>query len=204
MKKVVWIIPAMILAAIAEEPATNSVPTFAAEWRVTGFVRHGQHEEASIEHAGRMPRFIKEGDRLPDDILVMDISYDQHSVTLCKGNEKAILHGENYMAPPPPPPKPLIPVPSAADALKAQKAAEKAEKAAEKPKAIRDESGRWAIQFSNGKTLDMQSYVARHGGTEATVQHVKELMERETDPDRIEYRKQQLRALKAMHKAGIQ
>jgi hypothetical protein len=195
MKKVAWIIPVLAMAAIAQEQSNTA--TFAAEWRVTGFVRHGQIEEASVEHAGRMPRFVREGDRLPDDILVFDINYAEHSVTLCKGNEKVVLHGENFMAPPPPLPKPLVSAPE-------QTKKDKKDSLFEKATAVQDPSGKWLIQFPNGKSMDMDSYVARHGGVTGSMQHVRDLMANETDPDRIEYRKQQLRALKSMYKSGMQ
>lgn len=76
-----------------------------SEWRVTGFIRQGQHQEANLERAGLRPRFVCEGDRLPGDLMVLEVNYDNRSVTLGNGKETIIVRGENYMAPPPPPPK---------------------------------------------------------------------------------------------------
>lgn len=72
----------------------------------------------------------------------------------------------------------------------------------EKATAMRDENGRWVVAFPNGRNLDMQSYVDRHGGAAGAIQHVQELMARETDPERLEYRKQQLQALQQMSVTG--
>jgi hypothetical protein len=42
------------------------------------------------------------------------------------------------------------------------------------------------------------------GGVNATMEHVRGLMERETDPERMRYRQEQMRLLKAMSQAGAQ
>jgi len=49
----------------------------------------------------------------------------------------------------------------------------------------------------------MQGYAERHGGVAGAMAHVKELMANETDPERLNYRKEQLKALKAMQAAGM-
>jgi hypothetical protein len=72
----------------------------------------------------------------------------------------------------------------------------------DKATAMRDENGRWVVAFPNGKNLDMQSYVDRYGGIAGAIQHVKELADRETNPERLEYRQQQLEALQQMAAGG--
>jgi hypothetical protein len=70
---------------------------------------------------------------------------------------------------------------------------------------MQDANGRWHVVFPNGHAMDMQSYVERHGGIKGTMEHIKERLKDSGDnPERQEYRKQQLRALKAMQKAGMQ
>jgi hypothetical protein len=68
----------------------------------------------------------------------------------------------------------------------------------------RDANGNWQITYGDGRTMDMQSYAQRYGGIEGAMAHVQERLKGETDPERIEYRKQQMKALKAMRKAGQQ
>jgi hypothetical protein len=70
--------------------------------------------------------------------------------------------------------------------------------AVERTTAMRDESGRWKIVFPNGHAMDMQSYVERHGGLQDTIKHVRERMQIDTNPERLEYYQQQLKALKEM------
>jgi hypothetical protein len=61
------------------------------------------------------------------------------------------------------------------------------------------------VVFPSGHAMDMQSYVDRHGGIKGTMNHIKERLQRDNEnPERREYRLQQLRALKAMQKAGMQ
>jgi hypothetical protein len=74
----------------------------------------------------------------------------------------------------------------------------------QKPTAMQDGDGRWHVVFPNGHAMDMQSYVERHGGLQATVEHIRERMKGDDNPERREYRVQQLRALKSMSKAGVQ
>jgi len=47
----------------------------------------------------------------------------------------------------------------------------------------------------------MESYAARRG-VQGTIEYVKERIARETDPERLAYRKEQLKALEAMQAAG--
>ncbi|MBI5818986.1 MAG: hypothetical protein HZA88_08350 [Verrucomicrobia bacterium] len=168
-----------------------SQPAFAAEWRVTAFIRQGKQEEASLERTGTMARFVREGDHLPGGIIVLDVKYDERQVVLGKGKETAIIQQETTMAPPP----------ASQTAVQKQAVAVKKGKV-EKATAMRDENGRWVVAFPNGRNLDMQSYVDRHGGVAGAMQHVQELMARETDPERLEYRKQQLQALQQISATG--
>lgn len=68
----------------------------------------------------------------------------------------------------------------------------------DKPAATQDGSGRWIIAFPNGNTLEMQSYVERQGSVPAAIQYVQGLIAQETDPERLDYRRQQLFALTQM------
>ena len=176
----------------AEEPKTEvSQPAFAAEWRVTAFIRQGRAEEASLEKAGVMARFVREGDHLPGGVVVLGVKYDERQVVLGKGKETAVIQQDASMVPAPKPQPP-----AAAPAVEPKKS--KLDKAT----AMQDENGRWVVAFPNGKTLDMQSYVDRHGGTAQAIQHVQDLISRETDPERLAYRKQQLTALQQMAATG--
>lgn len=67
--------------------------------------------------------------------------------------------------------------------------------AIKKATAMRNEAGRWVVVFPNGRSVDMQGYAERYGGTQGAISHVRELLEKDTDPERINYRKQQLIAL---------
>jgi hypothetical protein len=199
MRKWLLILSVPLSSAFAQIVGTNQ-PAFAAEWRVTGFIRQGQHEEASIERTGLMSRFVREGDRLPGNVIVVDVDYDQRSVMLSDGRETATIRAENYMAPPPQPPKgtgqfpqkAAMPPGSAAANVNVQQAT-----------AVRDDQGKWSIQFPNGRSYDMQEYVGRHGGVKGSIDQIKELMANETDPERLNYRKEQLKALQAMQASGI-
>ncbi len=184
---------AMVSAAFAQapqppQPEVNQ-PGFAGEWRVTGFIRQGKIEEASLERPGMMARFVKEGDHLPGDIVVLDVKYDSRSVVLAKGKETAILQQETTMTPPPV---------TASSAAKAPPPPVVKKPTVDKATAMQDESGKWVVAFPNGKSLDMQAYVDRHGGVPEAIQHVQELISREQDPERLAYRQQQLIALQQM------
>lgn len=199
VKTWMFIVGVVATAAFAQAPQIEvSQPAFAAEWRVTAFIRQGKHEEASLERTGLMARFVKEGDRLPGGIIVLDVKYDDRQVVLGKGKETAIIQQETTMAAPP-----VTQASAAKQAASATLSAVAAKKSKiEKATAMRDENGRWVVAFPNGKTLDMQSYVDRHGGAAGAIQHVQELMARETDPERLEYRRQQLQALQQMAVTG--
>ena len=206
MKKPLFFAGAVLLMAVLESPSQTNLPPFAAEWRVTGFVRQGQHEQASMERPGVRPRFVKEGDRLPGDIIVLDVQYEEHSVVIGKGKETAVIHQETVMVAPPAP-QASATKQSAAPGVSGQQATEHQQQtsklpAVEKATAMRTESGQWVIAFPNGRSLDMQSYVQRHGGVQGAMSHVRELMQNEQDPERLEYRRQQLTALKEMSRAG--
>ena len=87
-----FIVGVAATAAFAQAPQTEvSQPAFAAEWRVTAFVRQGKHEEASLERTGVMARFVREGDHLPGGIVVLDVKYDERQVILGKGKETAVI-----------------------------------------------------------------------------------------------------------------
>lgn len=205
-----WVAGALCMAipAFGQIVETNQ-PAFAAEWRVTGFIRQGQHQEASIERTGLIPRFVREGDRLPGNIMVTGVDYDERSVRLSNGKETAIIRAENYMAPPPQPPKgagkapprlgfvPGGPTPGPGGGAPGGNIT------VQQATAVRGQDGKWNIQFPNGRSYDMQGYAERHGGVKGAIQHVQELMANETDPERLSYRKEQLKALKAMQASGM-
>lgn len=179
----------MASAVFAQAPVSDTgLSGFAGEWRVTGFIRQGKLEQASLERQGMMSRFVKEGDHLPGGVVVLEVRYDDRSVVLAKGKETAVLQQETTMTPPTtssaakPPPAPTVSKKPAVD----------------KATAMQDEAGKWVVAFPNGKTLDMQSYVDRHGGMQEAIQHVQELIGREQDPERLAYRQQQLYALQQM------
>ncbi len=193
-------------SALGQIMETNQ-PAFAAEWRVTGFIRQGQCQEASIERTGLMPRFVREGDRLPGNVIVVDVDYDQRSVRLSDGKETAVIRAENYMAsaPVPAPPKGsgLFQQQKEGGPPGAAPGVAGANVAVQQATAVRGPDGKWNIQFPNGRSYDMQGYIERHGGVKGSIQHVQELMANETDPERLGYRKEQLKALKAMQAAGM-
>jgi len=207
MKRLLLVTGATLLMAVVESPAQTNLPPFAAEWRVTGFVRQGPHEQASMERPGVRPRFVKEGDRLPGDIVVLDVQYEERSVVIGKGKETAVIRQESVMLAPLGPPasaaKPgSVPGASGQQAAAQQQQPSSKLPAVEKATAMRTASGQWVIAFPNGRMLDMQSYVERHGGVQGAISHVRELMQDEKDPERLEYRRQQLMALKEMARAG--
>lgn len=180
--------------------AGGAVPEFAAEWRVTGMIRQGGHAEASLERTGVMARFVRKGDQLPGGVTVMEVDYNNRSVTLAKGNETAVIQPENIMAAPPPPPKPIG---------MAQQSATKGGKPGlwpnppQKPTAMRDGNGRWHIVLPSGQSEDMHAYAERYGGVKGAVEYIKDHLKTLHKPDREEYHQQQLEALKQMHAAGI-
>ncbi|MBI5396345.1 MAG: hypothetical protein HZA91_13700 [Verrucomicrobia bacterium] len=196
------------LASVSAQIMETNQPAFAAEWRVTGFVRQGQHQEASIERTGLMARFVREGDRLPGNVIVMEVDYDQRSVRLSDGKETAVIRADNYMAPPPQPAKgskqkPGMPGGPAGSWQGQAPGAAGANVTVQQATAIRGADGKWNIHFPNGRSYDMQGYTERHGGVKGAIQHVKELMANETDAERLGYRKEQLKALKSMQDAGM-
>jgi hypothetical protein len=193
VKKLLLLLCVMAPALPAEEPAS-----WAAEWRVTGIMRQGGRAQASIERPGVMARFVKEGDTLLGSIAVLEINYPRRSVTLTDGKDVAVLRVSSAMAPPP---QPVV--------VTQQQNPDKNKGSwpnpPEKTTAMQDGNGRWHVVFPNGHAMDMQSYVDRHGGIKGTVDHVKDHLKRGNDnPERQEFHKQQLRALKEMQKAGMQ
>ncbi|MCX7824810.1 MAG: hypothetical protein N2689_04570 [Verrucomicrobiae bacterium] len=205
MKTLLLMAGVMLLMTAAESRAQTNLPPFAAEWRVTGFVRQGQHKQASMERSGLRPRFVKEGDRLPGDIVVLDVRYEDRSVVIGKGKETAVIRQESVMLASPAPSATAVKQGVTPGAPRQPASVEQTSKlpAVDKPTAMRTDSGQWVIAFPNGRTLDMQSYVERHGGVQAAMSHVRELMRDEKDPERLEYRRQQLTALKRMEEAGV-
>lgn len=194
MKRLMLMLCMMAPALPAEDAAS-----WAAGWRVTGIMRQGGRAQASIERPGIMARFVKEGDSLSEGVAVIEINYTRRSVTLTDGKDVAVLRVASAMAPPP---QPVV--------VAQQQQKEDKNKGAwpnppEKTSALQDANGRWHVVFPNGHAMDMQSYVERHGGIKGTFQHIKERFERDKDnPERREYRLQQMRALKAMQKSGMQ
>jgi hypothetical protein len=191
----------MVAPALWAQDAKNhkDVPQWAADMRVTGVMRQGGQEQASIERPGVMLRFVKEGDSLPGHIIVLDIDYAHRNVTMTDGKDIVTLRVANVMAAPP---KPVVVAQQQQDGKGG-----KPNLWANPPKkttAMRDGEGRWHVVFPNGHAMDMQSYVDRHGGFEATLEHVRERMKTDNNPERREYRIQQLKALKSMSKAGVQ
>ena len=185
---IIALAPLVMAQPPAPTPETNVQP-FAVEWRVTGFVKQGQCEEACLERSGLMPRFVREGDRLPGDVVVVGVNYQDRSVTINNGRDSAVIHPEQVMLAPATPKKTATVSPSttaAAIPLKPDKA-----------------SGQWTITFDNGRSYDMQAYTQRHGGVKASMQHVREQLQNETDPQRIAYRKQQLQMLQQMRESGV-
>lgn len=191
----------VVAPALWAQDAKNhkDVPPWAAELRVTGIMRQGGHAQASIERPGVMAKFVREGDSLPGHIIVLEINYAQRNVTMTDGKDIVTLRVANAMTAPP---QPVV----------AQQQPQEGKggkqntwpNPPEKTTAMRDENGRWHVVFPNGHAMDMQSYVDRHGGLQATLEHVKERMKSDDNPERREFRIQQLRALKSMGKAGVQ
>ena len=193
----------VVVSALWAQDAKNpkDAPAWATDLRVTGIMRQGGQEQASIERPGVMLRFVKEGDALPGNIIVLEIDYGHRNVTMTDGKDIVTLRVANVMAAPP------RPVVVAQQQSQQDGKGGKPSLWANPPKktsAMRDDNGRWHVVFPNGHAMDMQSYVDRHGGLQATFEHVKDRMKNDTNPDRREYRIQQLKALKAMGKAGVE
>lgn len=189
----------MMAPAMWAQDAKNhkDVPPWAADLRVTGIMRQGGQEQASIERPGVMLKFVREGDTLPGHIVVLDIDYAHRKVTLTDGKDIVTIRVANVMTTPP---KPVV----VAQQQEGKEGKQKSWGKPEKATAMRDDDGRWHVVFPNGHAMDMQSYVERHGGLQATVEHVRERMKSDDNPERREFRVQQLKALKAMSKAGAQ
>jgi len=178
----------------------KDVPPWAAELRVTGIMRQGGHAQASIERPGVMAKFVREGDSLPGHIIVLEINYAHRNVTMTDGKDIVTLRVANVMTAPP---QPVV-------VAQQQQGADKNNNQGtwpnppEKTTAMRDGEGRWHVVFPNGRAMNMESYAERHGGIQATIDHVKEHMKNDDNSDRREFRVQQLRALKSMSKSGMQ
>ncbi|MCX6897408.1 MAG: hypothetical protein NT105_01790 [Verrucomicrobia bacterium] len=201
MKKLIFVFCLAVPTIMAQDPTTgNVVPEFAAEWRVTGMIRRGSHAEASLERTGVRARFVREGDQLSGGVTVMQVDYNNRSVTLAKGNETAVIQPENIMAAPPPPPKAIG---------MSQQPKNKDGKTGlwpnppQKPTAMRDGNGRWHIVLPNGHSEDMHAYAEKYGGVKGATDYLKDHLQTPHRPEREEYHKQQLEALKQMQAAGI-
>ena len=201
MKKLILVFCLAAPTIPAQEPTAGSaVPEFAAEWRVTGMIRQGGRAEASLEKTGVRPRFVREGDPLPGGVTVIQVDYDNRSVTLAKGNETAVLQPESVMTAPTPPPK-------AVGVL--QQPTNKSGKTdlwpnpPQKPTAMRDGNGRWHIVLPNGHAEDMHAYAEKYGGVKGAADYLKDHLQTPHRPEREEYHQQQLEALKQMKAAGI-
>lgn len=201
MKKLILVICLAAPTILAQEPTAGSaLPEFAAEWRVTGMVRQGGRAEASMEKAGVRPRFVREGDPLPGGVTVIQVDYDNRTVTLSKGNETAVLQPESIMTAPTPPAKPIG---------MSQQAANKDGKAGlwpnplQKPTAMRDGNGRWHIVLPNGHAEDMHAFAEKYGGVKGATDYLKDHLQTPHRPEREEYHQQQLEALKKMKATGI-
>ncbi len=201
MKKLVLAISAVAPALMAQDPSAGNAPSFAAEWRVTGIIRQGNHAEASMEKAGMRARFVREGDQLPGDVTVVLVDYQNRRVTLAKGVETAILQPASTMAPPPPPPKGYgIP-----QLLSANQGGQTGPwpNPPPKPTAMRDRTGRWHIVLPNGHSEDMHAYAQKYGGVRGATEYLINHLKSPHSPEREDYHKQQLEALQQMQAAGI-
>ena len=204
MKNVILLLCVVVPVAVALDTKTNhDVPAFAAEWRVTGIIRQGEHAQASMERTGVRSRFVKDGDHLPGDITVVGVNYEERSVTITNGKETAVLHAGHAMAPALPPPKSITMV-QQEQLQAANKSQAPQSNASKKATMTRDANGNWIMQYGDGRSMDMQTYAQRYGGLDGAMTHVQERMQSETDPERLAMRKQQLKALKAMRKAEQQ
>lgn len=198
MKKLMLLLCVVMPALWAQDAkSSKDVPAWATDLRVTGIVRQGGHAQASIERPGVLARFVREGDSLLGSVVVLEINYAQRNVTMTDGKDIVTLRVANVMAAPP---RPVV---------VAQQPSPNNQQGGwpnppEKTTAMRDGNGRWHVVFPNGRAMDMQSYAERHGGIQATMDHVREHLQRDDNPDRREFHVQQLRALKSMHKAGVQ
>ena len=68
---------------------------------------------------------------------------------------------------------------------------------------MRDGNGRWHIVLPNGQSEDMHAYAERYGGVKGATEYLKNHLQTPHRPDREDYHKQQLEALKQMQAAGI-
>ncbi|MCX6908718.1 MAG: hypothetical protein NTY01_11830 [Verrucomicrobia bacterium] len=201
MNRLLLLLCVVVPALWAQETKNHKdVPPWAAELRVTGIMRQGGHAQASIERPGVMVKFVREGDSLPGHIIVLEINYAHRNVTMTDGKDIVTLRVANVMTAPP---QPVV-------VAQQQQGADKNNHQGtwpnppEKTTAMRDGEGRWHVVFPNGRAMNMESYAERHGGIQATIDHVKEHMKNDDNPDRREFHVQQLRALKSMNKAGVQ
>lgn len=202
MKKLMLLLCVVVPALWAQDTKNNKdVPSWATDLRVTGIMRQGGHAQASIERPGVLARFVREGDSLLGSVVVLEINYTQRNVTITDGKDIVTLRVANVMAAPP---RPVVEV------QQQQQGASKGNNQGAWPNppakttAMRDGDGRWHVVFPNGRAMDMQSYAERHGGIQATMDHVREHLKRDDNPDRREFHAQQLRALKSMNKAAMQ
>jgi len=147
-------------------------------------------------------RFVKEGDTLPGEITVLQVNYTERYVTVGKGGETAVIHAKNAMLPAIPPPK------VAGMSQQQQRGGFGNQGQGSWPNppqrttAMRDGNGRWHVVFPNGNAVDMQSVVERRGSVQAAIEHAQGHLERESSPERTEYFREEIRALRAMREAG--
>lgn len=203
MNRLILLLCVVVPALLAQDIKNNKdVPPWAAELRVTGIMRQGGHAQASIERPGVIARFVREGDVLFSNVVVLEINYAHRNVTMTDGKDIVNLRVANVMAAPP---RPVVVAQE-----QQQQGANKSNNQGswpnppEKTTAMRDDNGRWHVVFPNGRAIDMESYAERHGGIQATIDHVKEHMQSDTNPERRAFHVQQLRALKSMNKAAMQ
>jgi hypothetical protein len=178
----------------------KDVPAWAAELRVTGIMRQSGHAQASIERPGVMAKFVREGDSLPGHIIILEINYAQRNVTMTDGKDIVTLRVANVMTAPP---RPMMVAQQQQPGQNKGGSPGAWPNPPEKTTAMQDSEGRWHVVFSNGRSMDMHSYAERHGGVQASIDHVKEHLKTDENPERREFHAQQLRALKSMSKTGM-
>ena len=160
MKVQILLLCAAVPAMLAQNPPTlSTLPEFAADWRVTGVIRQGGRAQANLERTGMRARFAEEGDRLPGDVMVLQVDYASRSVTLAKGGETAVIRVGCSMAPPPPPPKAAATQPSSNKGSPPNAWPNPPEKVS----ALRDGNGRWHVVFPTGRAVDMHAFAEQHG-----------------------------------------
>lgn len=189
----------VVVPALWAQDAKNhkDVPSWAVDLRVTGIMRQGGHAQASIERPGVMARFVREGDSLTGGVMVLEVNYAQRNVTMTDGKDIVTLRVANVMAAAP---RPVV----ATQQPSSNNPQGGWPNPPDKVTAMSDGNGRWHVVFPNGRAMDMQAYAERHGGVQATIDHLREHVKNDDNPDRREFRVQQMRALKAMNKAGVQ